>query len=109
MTGGMPFGGFGNPEKPEQFWEFRQGVRGVADAANNLWLKGYEDTPTPVISGNVSLYNESASGSSVAPSAIIACVGTMADHSKAVTAQFKQADDAIYVLGARKNELGGSA
>ncbi len=100
---------FGNPEKPEQFWEFRQGVRGVADAANNLWLKGYEDTPTPIISGNVSLYNESASGSSVAPSAIIACVGTMADHSKAVTAQFKQAGDAIYLLGARKDELGGSA
>ncbi len=100
---------YGNPEKPEQFWEFRQGVRGVADAANNLWLKGYENTPTPIISGNVSLYNESASGTSVAPSAIIACVGTMPDYSKAVTAQFKQEGDAIYLLGARKNELGGSA
>lgn len=100
---------FGNPEKPEQFWEFRQGVRGVADAANNLWLKGYENMPTPVISGNVSLYNESATGNSVAPSPIIACVGTMDDYSKAVTAQLKQPGDSIYLLGARKDELGGSA
>ncbi len=100
---------FGNPEKPEQFWEFRQGVRGVADAASNLWLKGYEQTPVPVISGNVSLYNESASGSSVAPSPIIACVGVLDDYSKAVTTQFKQPGDAIYLLGERKDELGGSA
>ncbi len=100
---------FGNPEKPEQFWQFRQGVRGVSDAAKNLWLKGHEDTPTPVISGNVSLYNESATGSSVAPSPIIACVGVMDDYSKAVTAQFKKPGDAIYLLGARKDELGGSA
>ncbi len=100
---------FGNPEKPDQFWEFQEGVRGVTDAANNLWLKGHEDTATPVISGNVSLYNESAAGSAVAPSAIIACVGVMDDYSKAVTSQFKQAGDAIYVIGARRDELGGSA
>ncbi|MFO8082318.1 MAG: phosphoribosylformylglycinamidine synthase subunit PurL [Armatimonadota bacterium] len=100
---------FGNPEKPEQFWEFRQGVKGVADAASKLWLKGYEDTATPVISGNVSLYNESSSGSSVAPSPIIACVGVMDDYSKAVTMQFKQPGNAIYLLGERKDELGGSA
>ncbi len=101
---------FGNPEKPEQFWQFREGVRGVADAARNLWLKGHPDgTPTPVISGNVSLYNESATGSSVAPSAIIACVGVLDDYSTAVTVQFKRPGDAIYLLGERRHELGGSA
>ncbi len=100
---------FGNPEKPEQFWEFRQGVRGVADAATNLWLKGHENVPVPVISGNVSLYNESATGSSVAPSAIVACVGVMDDFAKAVTVQLKQPGDAIYLLGERRDELGGSA
>ncbi len=101
---------FGNPEKPEQFWEFRRGVKGVADAASNLWLKGYPDgTPTPVISGNVSLYNESATGSSVAPSPIVACIGVMADFAKAVTVQLKRPGDAIYLLGERKDELGGSA
>ncbi|MEA3399668.1 MAG: phosphoribosylformylglycinamidine synthase subunit PurL [Armatimonadota bacterium] len=100
---------FGNPEKPEQFWQFRQGVRGVADAAANLWLKGHEGTPVPVISGNVSFYNESATGSSVAPSPIIACLGVMDDYSKAATAQLKRPGDAIYLLGAREDELGGSA
>ncbi|MGC9317753.1 MAG: phosphoribosylformylglycinamidine synthase subunit PurL [Armatimonadota bacterium] len=100
---------FGNPEKPEQFWQFRQGVKGVADAAGNLWLKGHEGTPVPVISGNVSLYNESATGSAVAPSPIIACVGVMEDYSKAVTTQLKRPGDAIYLLGTRGDELGGSA
>jgi phosphoribosylformylglycinamidine synthase II len=100
---------FGNPEKPEQFWEFREGVRGLSDAAKNLWLKGYENAPVPVISGNVSFYNESATGSSVAPSPIIACVGVMPDYSKAVTVQLKQAGDPVYMVGARRDELGGSA
>ncbi len=100
---------YGNPEKMDQFWEFQDGVQGVTDAANNMWLKGYEDTPVPIISGNVSLYNESAADSSVAPSAIIACVGVIEDYSKAVTAQFKQAGDPIYMIGTRRDELGGSA
>jgi phosphoribosylformylglycinamidine synthase len=100
---------YGNPEKPEQFWEFRDGVRGLADAAKSIWLKGYENTPVPIVSGNVSLYNEAATGNSVAPSAIIACVGTMPDYSKAVTMQLKSAGNALYLLGARKDELGGSA
>jgi phosphoribosylformylglycinamidine synthase len=100
---------FGNPEVPEAFWEFREGVRGLADAAKNLWLKGYENTPVPIISGNVSLYNESATGSAVSPSAIIACVGVMPDYSKAVTMQFKHAGDKLFLVGPRQNELGGSA
>lgn len=100
---------FGNPENPEHFWEFRESVRGLADAAKNLWLKGYENQPVPIISGNVSLYNESASGSAVSPSAIIACVGIMKDFSKAVTMQFKQAGHRLFLVGRRKNELGGSA
>lgn len=100
---------FGNPEVPEAFWEFREGVRGLSDAAKNLWLKGYENQPVPIISGNVSLYNESASGSAVSPSAIIACVGVIDDYSKAVTMQFKHTGDKVFLVGPRKNELGGSA
>ncbi len=100
---------FGNPEKPQAFWEFREGVRGLADAAKNLWLKDYPGQPTPVISGNVSFYNESASGRAIAPSPIIACVGTMPDFSKAVTMALKRAGNLLYLLGPRKDELGGSA
>lgn len=100
---------FGNPEVPEAFWEFREGVRGLADAAKNIWLKGYENQPVPIVSGNVSLYNESAAGRAVSPSAVIACVGTMPDYSRAVTMQFKHAGDKLFLVGPRKDELGGSA
>ena len=100
---------FGNPEKPEAFWEFDEAVRGLSDAAKEIWLKGYEDQPVPIISGNVSFYNESATGSSVSPSPIIACVGTMPDYSVAVTMQLKAAGDKLYIIGPRQDELGGSA
>ncbi len=100
---------YGNPELPESFWEFRQGVRGIADAARNLPLKDYDGAPTPIISGNVSLYNESAAGKAVAPSPIIACTGVMPDFSQAVTMQLKRAGAAVFLVGPRKDELGGSA
>jgi len=100
---------FGNPEKPQAFWEFREGVRGLSDAAKNIHLKDYPDSPTPVISGNVSFYNESATGRAVAPSPIIACVGIMDDYSQAVTMQLKETGNAIYLVGPRQDELGGSA
>jgi phosphoribosylformylglycinamidine synthase len=100
---------FGNPEKPQAFWEFREAVRGLSDAARNLWLKEYPGEPTPIISGNVSLYNESASGRAIAPSPIIACVGSMPDYSKAVSMALKAAGNSLYLLGPRKDELGGSA
>jgi len=100
---------YGNPENPEAFWEFRQGVRGLSDAARNLPLKDYSGAPTPIISGNVSLYNESATGKAVAPSPIIACVGVMPDFSQAVTMQFKRPRASLFLVGPRKDELGGSA
>ena len=98
---------FGNPEKPEAFWEFRECVRGLSDAAKALWLKGYEDTPVPIVSGNVSFYNESPEGT-VDPSPIIACVGLIEDVRDAVTMDLKRAGDSIYLLGPRFDELGGS-
>jgi len=98
---------FGNPEKPEAFWEFRECVKGLADAAKSLWLKGYEDTPVPIVSGNVSFYNESPDGT-VDPSPVIACVGLIDDVRDAVTMNLKEANDSIYLIGPRFDELGGS-
>jgi len=98
---------FGNPEKPEAFWEFRECVRGLADAAKALWLKGYENTPVPIVSGNVSFYNESPDGT-VDPSPIIACVGIIDDVRNAVTMNLKKAGNSIYLIGPRFDELGGS-
>jgi phosphoribosylformylglycinamidine synthase subunit PurL len=100
---------YGNPESPAAFAQFRDGVRGLSDAAKNIWLKGYEDTPVPIVSGNVSLYNESATGNAVSPTAVIACVGTMPDYSRAITMKLMQAGDSLFLAGPRKDELGGSA
>lgn len=99
---------YGNPEKPEAFWEFVQGVKGVSDAARGI--KEFETKEAvPVVSGNVSFYNENKKGTSVSPSAIICCIGTMKDYSKAVTTAFKKEGSLVYLIGNRKDELGGSS
>src|SRR3989338_5695694 len=110
--GAIPYGmtdclNFGNPEKPEQFNDFVESVRGIADAAKNLFLKGTKK-PVPFVSGNVSFYNESVSGKAIDPSAIIACVGNLKDYTKTITMKIKEKDSAIILLGPRKDELGGS-
>lgn len=98
---------YGNPEKPEAFYDFYEGVRGIADAANNLHYKGTKYA-VPVVSGNVSFYNESASGNSIDPSPIIACIGVLKDYSKAITMKIKKESSTLFLVGERKDELGGS-
>ena len=98
---------YGNPEKPNQMWEFVEGVRGIKDACEAVRLKQNRDFPTPIISGNVSLYNESK-GKPIAPTAVIACAGRIMDFEKAATMELKKSGNILYLLGARKNELGGS-
>ena len=100
---------YGNPEKPEAFWEFREGVKGLAESCKKLYLKGYEDQQqaVPIVSGNVSFYNESPQGS-VDPSPVVACVGIMKDFSKAITMDLKKAGDKLFLIGPRFDELGGS-
>jgi len=98
---------YGNPEKPEVFYDFYEGVRGIADAAKHLHYKG-TTYPVPVISGNVSFYNESASGNSIDSSPIIACIGVLKDYSKAITMKIKKENSALFLVGERKDEFGGS-
>ncbi len=112
-VGATPYGmtdclNYSNPEDPESFWTFRQGIKGLVDSASNLWLKGHKDTPVPFVSGNVSFYNYSATGKSVDPSAGIACVGILDDYGKAITMKIKKSGSGLYLLGERKDELGGS-
>ncbi len=71
---------FGNPEKPEQMWDFTESVRGIADACEAIGLKEYPGAALPVISGNVSLYNESKAGA-IPASPMISCLGNMPDVS----------------------------
>jgi phosphoribosylformylglycinamidine synthase len=98
---------FGNPEKPEQMWEFAEAARGVADACRGLHLKEHPEAPLPIIAGNVSFYNESRRGA-IPPSPIISCLGRLADASRAVTLSFKRADSTLLLVGERKDECGGS-
>jgi phosphoribosylformylglycinamidine synthase subunit PurL len=83
---------YGNPERPEIMWQFAEGVRGLGDAARALGA--------PVVSGNVSFYNETE-GRAIPPTPTIAVLGVMADVTRRVTACFKQAGD--YILLVRTN------
>jgi phosphoribosylformylglycinamidine synthase subunit PurL len=98
---------FGNPEKPTHMWEFVESVRGIKDASQAIGTTAYPTAPLPIISGNVSFYNESAE-SRIAPSPIIACLGRLPDVRKAVSMSFQKWDSHIVLVGERKNECGGS-
>lgn len=98
---------FGNPEKPEQMNEFIESVRGISAACRAITLKDYPGATLPIISGNVSLYNESSQGS-IPPSPMIACLGSMPDVAKAMTYDLKKADSLLVMVGERKDECGGS-
>jgi phosphoribosylformylglycinamidine synthase len=99
---------FGNPEDPHVFHDFVETVRGIGDAARALWGYGTEE-PVPIVSGNVSFYNESSSGSAIPPSPVVACYGVLDDYSVAVSVRLKQAGSDLFLIGKRKSGLGGSA
>ncbi len=90
---------FGNPEKPEIFWQIEKSVDGMSEACREL--------STPVIGGNVSLYNESM-GTAVYPTPVVGMVGLVEDVDHITTQHFKNAGDLIYVIGETKEEFGGS-
>ena len=98
---------FGNPENPEQMWEFVEAVRGISDALKPLRLKDASENSIPVIAGNVSFYNESKNGA-IPASPIISCLGKIDDFSKSIEMGFKNTDSVLIMIGNRKNELGGS-
>ncbi|HYM38236.1 MAG TPA: phosphoribosylformylglycinamidine synthase subunit PurL, partial [Nitrospiraceae bacterium] len=90
---------FGNPERPEVMWQFILSVEGIADACKELNV--------PVVSGNVSFYNET-NGLNIYPTPILGMVGLIEEADKAMTQWFKQAGDAIILLGATREDIGGT-
>lgn len=90
---------FGNPTKPEVFFQFKEAVAGIAEACRGLG--------TPVTGGNVSLYNESPSGA-VYPTPVIGMVGLIDDLAHLTRATFRNDGDAIFLFGEMAEELGGS-
>ncbi len=90
---------FGNPKKPEVFFQFREAVAGMGEACRAL--------DTPVTGGNVSLYNENPQGA-VYPTPTIGMVGVLEDARHATRMTFSKPGDAIVLLGDNTDELGGS-
>ncbi len=104
-TGARPLGitdclNFGNPEKPDVFFQFREACRGIADACLAF--------DTPVTGGNVSFYNESPTGA-VDPTPTVGMVGLLERVADRVPSHFAATGDEIVILGATGGELGGSA
>jgi phosphoribosylformylglycinamidine synthase len=94
---------FANPQRPEIMAQIVEALRGMGDACRAL---NY-----PIVSGNVSLYNESKAtggGSAILPTPAIGGVGLMEDHSVMATIAFKNAGDAIWLLGGQGTHLGQS-
>lgn len=103
-SGGVPLGvtnclNFGNPYKPEVYWQFAQAIAGMGEACRHF--------DTPVTGGNVSFYNESPD-TAVYPTPTIGMVGLVEDLKHITTSYFKDEGDVIYLLGEDKEELGGS-
>ncbi|MBD0305305.1 MAG: phosphoribosylformylglycinamidine synthase subunit PurL, partial [Nitrospiraceae bacterium] len=90
---------FGNPERPDVMWQFMLSIEGIADACEALQI--------PVVSGNVSFYNET-NGLSIYPTPILGMVGLIEPADRIMSQWFKQAGDAIILLGNTKEDLGGT-
>jgi phosphoribosylformylglycinamidine synthase subunit PurL len=90
---------FGNPYKPEVYWQFKEAVGGMGEACRVF--------DTPVTGGNVSFYNESPTAS-VYPTPVIGMLGVIDDLSTMTTARFKHEGDIILALGETRGHVGGS-
>lgn len=104
MSGATPLAitdclNYGNPQNPEVMWQFAQGCEGIKEACREL--------NTPVVSGNVSLYNDTE-GVSVYPTPAIVTVGVNEDANASLPSVFARARAAIYVLGETKGEFAAS-
>ncbi len=104
-TGAEPLGitdclNFGNPEKPEVFFQFREACRGISDACTAFG--------TPVTGGNVSFYNESPTGA-VDPTPTVGMVGLLRRAEDRVPSHFQATGDRIVLVGPTAGALGGSA
>jgi len=90
---------FGNPERPEIMWQFVLAIEGLKDACEFLQI--------PIVSGNVSFYNET-NGLSIYPTPMLGMVGLIEEADRSMTQWFKQEGDDIILLGSSRDDLGGS-
>ncbi len=103
-SGAVPLGitdclNFGNPEKPEMFWQFEQAVAGMAEACRVL--------DAPVVGGNVSFYNE-VEGEAIYPTPVVGAVGLLDHPEQRCGIAFNEPGETILLLGPPETSLGGS-
>jgi phosphoribosylformylglycinamidine synthase len=99
---------YGDPEDAGVFHEFSEGVRGLGEACRALKLDPGAEHGVPVVSGNVSFYNQSETGDAIAPTPIVACVGRIDDAASARGMAFKRPGSTVAFLGELHGRLGGS-
>ena len=103
-AGGQPIGGtnclnFGNPQRPEIMWQFGEAVKGMGAACRALDI--------PITGGNVSLYNET-DGRGILPTPVLGVVGLVENADRIARRTFREAGDAVVLLGRSLPEFGGS-
>ncbi|MFN0036903.1 MAG: phosphoribosylformylglycinamidine synthase subunit PurL [Saprospiraceae bacterium] len=94
---------FGNPYNPEVYYQFAEAIRGMGEACRKF--------ETPVTGGNVSFYNQYTKGGQtvpVYPTPTIGMLGLLEDYEQMMTLDFKREGDAIYLIGASRDDLGSS-
>jgi phosphoribosylformylglycinamidine synthase len=91
---------FANPDRPEVYWEMEETVAGLAHACRALDL--------PIVSGNVSLYNDSSGASAIYPTPVVGMVGLIDDYAKRLSAGLRAEGDFVLLIGSSHNDLGGS-
>ncbi len=90
---------FGNPERPDVMWQFVLAIEGMKDACEHFKI--------PIVSGNVSFYNET-NGLSIYPTPMLGMVGLIEQADRAMTQWFKDEGDVILLIGKTRDDLGGS-
>jgi phosphoribosylformylglycinamidine synthase subunit PurL len=103
-SGAVPIGAtnclnFGSPERAEVMGQLVLAIRGIGDACRALGV--------PITGGNVSLYNET-DGAAIYPTPVLGVVGLIEDASRALGSAFRSSGDAVYLLGATGDDIGGS-
>src|SRR6185436_1649773 len=91
---------FGNPYNPEVYWQFVNVIEGMGEACRKF--------DTPVTGGNVSFYNQSSDDGPVFPTPVIGMIGLLEEYGYAMTLDFRNEDDLIYLIGESRNDIGCS-
>jgi phosphoribosylformylglycinamidine synthase subunit PurL len=89
-----------NPDRPEVYWELEETIAGLAQACRALEV--------PIVSGNVSLYNDSSGTSAIHPTPVVGMIGVIDDYGRRLQAGLKNEGDFVLMVGSSHNDLGGS-